>query len=102
MRSVEFLFVGNGMVFVSFCADSSGFGNRILPDFLSSGACFLINVKTYPLSEGLWRGWGGNLLPENGDFFLGKRQDISWKTPGHSVENLSAFHGKRPDVSFYG
>ena len=60
MRSVEFLFVGNGMVFVPFCADSSGSGNRSLPDFLLSGACFLINVKTHPSQKACGGGGEGN------------------------------------------
>ena len=99
MRSVEFLFVGNGMVFVPFCADSSGSGNRSLPDFLLSGACFLINVKTHPSQKACGGGGEGISCRKTGAFFLenvrtfhGKCRDIPWKTFRRSTENVLTFH----------
>ena len=99
MRSVEFLFVGNGMVFVPFCADSSGSGNRSLPDFLLSGARFLINVKTHPSQKACGGGGEGISCRKTGTFFLenvrtfhGKCRDIPWKTFRRSMKNVLTFH----------
>ena len=105
---MEFLFVGNSMVFVSFCVDFGESGNRSLPDFLSSGTCLLINVKTHPSQKACGGGGEGISCRKTGTFFLenvrtfhGKYRDIPWKTFRRSTENVLTFHfmGEMPRFS---
>ena len=41
-------------------------------------------------------------MPENTGTFAGKRRDIPWKTPGHSMENVQTFGLKRLSIIFQG